>query len=928
MSLRIKFEVILATVLVLGVALSIAYERFVVIPQFAAVERENAIDGMTRSVAFLRDRIEDLDRHGREWAKRAESGGSSDKADPGALEGASASIRIGEIEFAAVLDDESRPILLLGDVFHRGENGTGSSDRRKAEKFGSTIVGALAKRDAVAGVFTFQGEPYFVSARAFKVREDGTGRRCVVLAKRVGESLVIDASRRLQVPLRVWANGDPAVSEEDASRFARLWDGRIAVHEARNDLFQAFTVMPDIRGQPGLLLRSDLPLTVLPQAMDTINTGNLIMVLSGIAVLYAAVAVTRRHVLRPLTRLTDQVSQIEGVQDLAQRVALRSRDEIGLLACAFDRMLARLNSDSAEKRRAEEALRLSEERYALAVAATNEGIWDWGLATDEVHYSGRWKAMAGLRYKDGAESPSVWWDRIHEDDRAAAWTALVDHLRLRSEHFQAEYRLRHERGHYVWVECRGLAVRDESGVPKRIVGSQTDITAQRTAEQQLTQEALFDSLTSLPNRTLFLERLDHCIRRHARDPEQEFAVLFLDLDGFKVINDSLGHVVGDELLRAIAEKLQSSIRAYDTVARPAGTVARLGGDEFVVLLEDLPSIHTAIRVAERIHQLLSEPFELGEHEIFTSASIGIASSSTGYTRPGDFLRSADTAMYRAKARGKSCHEIFDEKMHAQAMERLRMETDLRRASEREEFDVRYQAIVELESMRVKGFEALVRWNHPTKGTLQPDAFMEMAEEMGIVNYFGRQVLRMACTDLKAWQGQYPNGRALEMSVNLSARQFAEGDLVETVQAVLNETGLPAESLNLELTETAIIDNVDNVVSTLRKLDAINVGLSLDDFGTGYSSLSYLSRLPMHVVKIDRSFIAKMLVSPEHMQLVKTVVLLARNFGMETVAEGVETAEQLEALRTMGCACAQGYYFSKALSREQVADLLSNPPKWE
>ncbi len=427
--------------------------------------------------------------------------------------------------------------------------------------------------------------------------------------------------------------------------------------------------------------------------------------------------------------------------------------------------------------------------------------------------------------------------------------------------------------------------------------------------------ALHDALTGLPNRTLLTNHLKLAVEHSKRRPDYRFAALFLDLDRFKVINDSLGHIAGDQLLVQLARRLEECIRTTDTVAR-------LGGDEFAILLSDIEDYADAVRVAERIHAELARPFHLGGHEVYTSASIGITLSATGYNDPEDILRDADTVMYRAKANGKARHELFDEAMHARAVALLRTETDLRRAAERDEFRVVYQPILSLLTGEVAGFEALVRWHHPERGVVSPAEFIPVAEETGLIVEIGRRVLRESCRQLSEWRALGLVGPAHYVSVNLSGKQFAQTGLAASVAEALADAALDPRCLRLEITESVVMSNAETACATLNGLRAQGLGISIDDFGTGYSSLSYLHRFPVDTLKVDRSFVGRMGEGDEDGEIVRTIITLARNLGMAVVAEGVETARQGDLLRGLGCEYAQGYFFSRPLDADAAARWLA------
>jgi diguanylate cyclase (GGDEF)-like protein/PAS domain S-box-containing protein len=557
---------------------------------------------------------------------------------------------------------------------------------------------------------------------------------------------------------------------------------------------------------------------------------------------------------------------------------------------------------------AEADLRESEERYALAARGSNDGLWDWDLRTNLISLSSRWKSTVGCDDQCGNESPEVWLGRVHPDDVERLSADIAAHVEGRTSHLENQHRILHADGSYRWVLSRGVAVRDAAGNAYRMAGSQTDITEGKVS----------DPLTGLPNRALFMDRLRRSLERTRRHHDYVFAVLFLDLDRFKLVNDTHGHRFGDQLLIAIGQRIANCLRATDTVARLGSdpTLARLGGDEFTILLEDIRHAGDAVGVAECIQEALRSPFHLDGHETFTSVSIGIATSVTAYSQPDDLLRDADTAMYRAKALGKARCEIFDARMRNEAVERLTLETDLRRALERGEFQVYYQPIVALRSGALVGFEALVRWLHPHRGLVLPCEFIPAAEETGAILPIGAWVLAQSCRQMQAW----PEPDGLAVSVNLSGRQFAQRDLVEQVTRALESTGLPGSRLKLEITESTIVQNLEAAGRVLQRLKGLGVQVAIDDFGTGFSSLSYLDRLPIDAVKIDRSFVRS--ITADRSAIVRATIALAHNLNLHVVAEGIDTEEQAVQLSGFGCEYGQGYLYGAPMPATDAETLMT------
>ena len=573
-----------------------------------------------------------------------------------------------------------------------------------------------------------------------------------------------------------------------------------------------------------------------------------------------------------------------------------------------------LEREIEERRKMELALRESEERYALAARGANDGLWDWNLVAGEVYLSERWREMVGMVDRSLSLSPEEWFSRVHLSDLPQLKVDIAAQAAGSRSHFHSEHRLRHSEGFFIWVLCRGIVVRDAEGRALRIAGSMTDITARKDLEERLRREAQFDSLTTLPNRSYATDLLRRAIARAKRNREQQFGVLFLDCDRFKVVNDSLGHHAGDSLLRLVAGRLNGCVR-------PGDVVARLGGDEFVVILEGVKDEAEAITVAERIQHSLAQPFYLDGRELFMSVSVGIAMSQPGVERPEDYLRDADLAMYRAKLRGRARHEVFRADMRAGAVLQMSLENDLRHSMDRGELRVMYQPIWSLASGRIVGFEALVRWDHPTHGAMQPADFIPIAEETGLILPLGEWVLRQAAQRLAHWNTKVVADDPIWVSVNVAARQLTHPGLVEIVKNAIAETGIEASRLKLEITESMIMADAVAAVGALEQLKTLGIHLLMDDFGTGHASLSYLHRLPISTIKIDRYFVGRIDSNSECLEIVRTILSLSRSLSMDVVAEGVENGAQREVLQSLGCEYVQGYLLSPPLDADAAERLL-------
>jgi diguanylate cyclase (GGDEF)-like protein/PAS domain S-box-containing protein len=545
-------------------------------------------------------------------------------------------------------------------------------------------------------------------------------------------------------------------------------------------------------------------------------------------------------------------------------------------------------------------------------------------AGQRVYNSPAYQHVLGYSAEELKATSSI--EQIHPDDRQRVLEA-AHKARSTGQGQRLEYRIRHKDGSWRILESTASAVRNAQGKTEKLVIVNRDISERKRVEEMLAHSAFHDGLTNLPNRALFLDRLQRALVLSKRHPNYKFAVLFIDVDEFKVFNDSLGHKVGDEVLIQIGLRLTASLREVDTIARPHvgqaqkdDTLARLGGDEYTILLEDIRNPSDAIRVAERLQSKLAVPFTVQGYEIVVNASVGIALNSAACAHAEDLLRDANIAMFRAKRAGKARCEVFDIAMHEGAVRRLELETELRKGLELGEFRTHYQPIISLKTGRITGFEALTRWQHGNRLRL-PAEFIPVADETGLIIPMNRILLREACEQLRSWHAQFPAAPPLSMSVNISSKEFAHPNLAKGIAEALKQTGLDPGYLQLEITETIAMGDPEKAALVFSELKSLGVRLSLDDFGTGYSSLSRLQRFPVDSLKIDRAFISQMDIDSESHKIVQVIIMLAQTLGLVTVAEGTETEEQVNQLKILDCGFAQGYYFSKPADHHAIADLL-------
>ena len=634
----------------------------------------------------------------------------------------------------------------------------------------------------------------------------------------------------------------------------------------------------------------------------------LVLLLSVFATFLASLRFAH-SIADPLVQLAAVARRISTDKDYSIRTEIHSGGETGFLVDSINEMLSRIESRERALNDALSSLQESEERYALAARGANDGLWDWNLATGEIYFSPRWGQMLGYSESECWSSPEQWFSHIHADDRGRVRAEITAHRDGQTPEFVSEYRMRQKSGGYIWTLSRGIAVRDSSGRAIRMAGSQTDIT----------EGKIVDPLTRLPNRPYFIDRLESAIET-ADQLHKLFAVLFVDLDQFKLVNDTLGHAAGDELLIDVAGRLRAGVRSS---SRPSGSaesvVARIGGDEFAIFLGHLQRETEAAMIAARILERLGEPFYIDGRKIFVSASIGIALNCNG-DKPEERLHNADTAMYHAKTNGKARFEFFSEGLRKQGVNHFEIATDLRKAIKSHQLVLHYQPIVSVSDCRLYGFEALVRWNHPERGLIPPSEFIPIAEGSELIVLVGRWVLVESCRQMAEWQKNFASAPPLTISVNVSSRQLSDSRLMEDVQFALAESGLNPESLALEMSESSVMGDAKQILMVLDQLKAMTIRLQIDDFGTGYSSLSRLPRLPFNYLKIDRSFVRELTKRKSSRDIVRAIMQLAHSLSLKVVAEGVETEEQLYSLRELGCDYIQGFLISKPLDAEAAEGL--------
>lgn len=650
------------------------------------------------------------------------------------------------------------------------------------------------------------------------------------------------------------------------------------------------------------------------EAVQIRRSTTLIMALSFLIVA-GAVWVYHRDVVTPVRAIIGSFKQLQRDRlNPDTRLSVRTKDEIGELTAMFNAFMDGL----AARRRSEEALKESEERYALVAKSTNDALWDWDLRTDHIYFSPRFGEL--LRHQQGALDavPDTWLARVHPDDLDSLEDALAAHLSNQTDAFHSEHRLHRFDGTWGWFLSRGIAVRDEHGAALRVVGAHTDISARKEAEERLRHDAFYDKLTGTHNRSYLEQHLRNLIARVREGRGEEFAVLFLDLDRFKIVNDTMGHDAGDELLIQVARRIQRELSNGDLVAR-------IGGDEFVALLL-LSDADRHLRVGARLVEVMAVAFRIGGQDVTIGTSVGVALSSLDYRLPDDMLRDADIAMYHAKSKGKGCMQVFDRTMRERIVGRMDLEKQFKAVLEGGELELHFQPIVSLADGSLWGFEALARWRHARLGFIPPRQIVEIAEDTGLLLPFAIWTCQEGCRQLAEWRSHLGGQTLPRVGLNLTPRQIADERLLSRIPAILAEYEIPGSALVVEIAETALTREADTMKRVLARLRSHGIGISLDDFGTGYSSLNFVAEFPIDTIKIDLGLLNEPQLTKRKELLLGGLIALARQLEILTVAEGVETDEHLRMLSEHGCAFAQGYFLSRPLEGGEVIALLKSQTK--
>jgi diguanylate cyclase (GGDEF)-like protein/PAS domain S-box-containing protein len=765
----------------------------------------------------------------------------------------------------------------------------------------SPLLSPMQNPNVVTGILSLPEGPMLVASVPI-LTSDATGppRGTLIFGRYLDTAEIAHLARTTLSSLTAYpvtASTLPADYQEALSLLQG--DGSVTIRPGSSDSTAGYVLLHDIYGKPAIILRAVIPRGIYAEGQATVLYLTVALAIIGLAFGVAIVILLDRVLLSRLARLRHNVSAITASGDLSTRLEVTEKDDLSSLATDINGMLEALDASQKDRK-------ASESRYRVLTEQTSDGIAVYDFDGNIIQANPRACEMLGYSLEEMLAMNLR--DIIDPDDMARnpiRFDELVNGKIVLSERL-----LRRKDGTLLPTEVSAKLLTAQNGVHAIV----RDITERLDLQEQLSHQAFHDALTGLSNRALFMDRLAQAIARSSRH-DDAIAVLFLDLDDFKVINDSLGHKAGDHLLIEMAERLQRCVRKGDTVAR-------LGGDEFTVLVEETKGPYGAEYVAARIAEELQRPFNLDGHEVFVTTSIGIALSGPDASEPDDLLRDADVAMYEAKNQGKSRYAIFDVAMNTRAWKRLELEIEMRRALERGDFSVFYQPVVRLDTGRIVEVEALARWNHRSGRLIAPVEFIPVAEETGLILHLGRWILQEACQQVRAWQLAHPTDPPLMLSVNLSTRQLKHPQLIEDIMSDLEGADFDPTCLKLEITESVALDDREATIAALHELRRLGIHLAIDDFGTGYSALGYLKRLPVDTLKIDRSFVDGLGRDLEDTAIVRAVVAFAKTLSLTVTAEGIERSEQLHHLRELGCECGQGFFFSRPLPCYEMEEMLA------